>query len=116
MNPENKNSSLYNNVVITTVVDGERVVIGEAKTVEATIERNERNEENKGIKPFSSANGFSGTLSDVTIDFDSPFMKKIGMINELNRLREVIKYANHSKKLDKAYKKYAELYEKYLEA
>ena len=115
MNPENKNSSLYSNFVITTVVDGERVVIGEAKTVEATIERSERSEEDKGVKPFSSANGFSGTLSGVTIDFDSPFIKKMGMINELNRLREVIKYANHSKKLDKAYKKYAELYEKYLE-
>ena len=109
MNPERATS--FGNLVITTVVDGETVVIGEAKTIEATIERSE---ESKGIKLFSNANnGFSGTFT--VSSFESIFMRKMRLSAELNHLLDVIKYARHSKKLDKAYKKYAEVYEEYLD-
>ena len=108
MNPERKSS--YGNLVFTTMVDGEPVVIGEAKTIEVKIEQSE---ETKEKKLFGNVNGFSGTLT--VSNFESPFMRKMRLGAELNHLLDVIKYARHSKKLDKAYKKYAEVYEEYLD-
>ena len=110
MNPERKTS--YGDLVVKMEVDGEWVTVGNAKTVEIKLESNEKI---KKLNLYNNFGGISGTLHSVTIDFESPLLKKMRLGAELNHLLDVIKYARHSKKLDKAYKKYAELYEEYLD-
>lgn len=95
---------------LSAYIDGEWVDMGTVEPALIGVDTNK-------IKKLDAFNnrGLSSTLHNVEINYTSPIMRKAILEIELNHLLNVIKYTKHSKKLNKAYKRYAKVYEEYLD-
>lgn len=85
--------------------------IGEVKSVTASIDYS-KSVDSTTVSSFKFPREVELTLTDAEINISNELIHTKSLIlRELNHTLDVMKYARHSKKKDKARKKYRELYE-----